>query len=264
MVLKCFSPPKAQQLSSIGGFPPRGWERGDGGSREGDLSGHPQSVPVKMSQRAFMFALSPADCWVFASQSKSCLSGCGFLRQHPQKRRAVGTSARGGLAELLGAWIHGQGNRKQAEKREEHPGALCDGWWGESGRFCGPCIMQIAWYYVKPLCSSSPSRAKSSVGPGQFAGRVESAAAQMVTPGLWPPEEDLPVPQSLQASSFLALWRQIPALGSPARIQHQATAQLSPASVSAPPGVVANVHLRREELGMSAISSTISSMVGVC
>ena len=109
---------------------------------------------------------------VFTSQSKSCLSGYECLRQHPQKCWAAGTCAwRAGRAARrvvsLPAAIHGQGNRKQAEKREEHPGALCD-MAGESSTFQGLCIMHIAWDYVKPLCSSSLSRAKSSAGPGQF------------------------------------------------------------------------------------------------
>ena len=193
---------------------------------------HPQTVPMKMSQHTVMFDLSPVDRVVFTSQSKSCLSGYECLRQHPQKCWPAGTRAwRAGRAARrvvsLPAAIHGQGNRKQAEKREEHPGALCD-MAGESSTFQGPCIMHIAWDYVKPLCSSSLSRAKSSAGPGQFGGG-ECAATQMVTPGLQPPEEDLPclpVPQSLRAfpTLLLALWRQVTALGSPARIQHQATA----------------------------------------
>lgn len=70
---------------------------------------------------------------------------------------------------LLLAAIHGQGNGKQAEKGEGHPGALYDVA-GESGRFQGPCVMQITWDYVKPLCSSSLTRAKSAAGPGQFWG----------------------------------------------------------------------------------------------
>lgn len=55
-----------------------------------------------------------------------------------------------------------------------------------------------------------------------------------MTPGLQRLEGDLPflpVPQSLWAcpTLLLALRRQVPALGSPARVQHQATAQPSSA-----------------------------------
>lgn len=138
---------------------------------------HQQRGNLKVSPRKCFNTLSRLiflQSTMFTSQSKSCLSGYGCLRQYPQKQWAVGACAwRAGRAArrvvLLLAAICGQGNRKQAEKREEHPGALCNVA-GESSTFWGLCIMQIAWDYVKPLCSSSLSRAKSSAGPGQVGG----------------------------------------------------------------------------------------------
>lgn len=83
--LKCLAPAKAQHPSSSRTSLPWGWDGGDGGTGEGDLSGSatssvaPSQCPMKMSQCTFTFDLSPVDHVVLTSPSKSCLSRCGCL-----------------------------------------------------------------------------------------------------------------------------------------------------------------------------------------
>lgn len=149
---------------------------------------HPQNVPVKICPHFHVFFSPQLSVW--CSQPEQNLPvGMWVPPAAPQTCWAVGTHTWGpGRAAQCRISLL-PGKRNQAEKREERPGLLAP--WRVRAAGFGPCIMQILRDYVKPLCSSSQSRAKSSVGPGQFWGGT-SAATQMVTPGLQPLEETCP------------------------------------------------------------------------
>lgn len=110
----------------------------------------------------------------------------------------------------------------------------------------GPCIMQIMWDYVKTLCSSSLSRAKSSVGPGQFGGEMGSHTdgdtEAPATSGGCPLTPFPTVPTGISVL-FLALLAQRGSSRKP---------KMSPALPGALllPRAVGSAHLQREVLGM--------------
>lgn len=125
-LLKHSAPAKAQHQSSSRSFLPWGGIEVMGGVEKGTpqceppAAWHPHGVP------AFTFGLSLLDYVVFLCQSRSRLSGYGCLGQHPWKLWAVVRRAAWCMVSLQAA-MHGQGNRKQAEKREDTQ-ELCEMW----------------------------------------------------------------------------------------------------------------------------------------
>lgn len=91
---------------------------------------------------------------------------------------------------------------------------------GESGMFQGLCIMQIAWDYVKPLCSPSLSRVKSSAGPGQLWGGIcshtDGDTGAPATGGGPPLPACSTVPMGISCIAFSSLEAR-PSLGEPSK-----------------------------------------------